>query len=331
MSKTLTTILLLLGLGLAALVAFPGLFQSNRDIDTEAPDARTVEVKQDRGKTVYWVLPGKRELGEIEWGTPQHPKALVAPVVQQAKQLPAPLNESVPQLLSELPILGGLPLEARATDEAGSAFTTTKTPTAVSDKGRIVEGSFRAVYRDRAPWDRPSQWAEAPDGVDVSASFTDPQGNEYRLVVERLWQPPIPDWQTGGGVVTDTWIHGNTGTESPLFPRVFTYGAFWGVGDVIVNGNVVNEDQWIHFMTTQTVRNQDYELAVQSELPLARENTIAGQVHHTHVVVRPVKVTDRGPVFEPVHTKFTLPNGKNQPFLHLMFEQDAIVHDDFNR
>lgn len=331
MSKTWITILLVLGLGLAAFVAFPGFFSSNPNTQTSSPDARTVEVKQDRGKTVYWILPGKRELGELEWGTPQHPKVLVEPVIQQAKQLPAPLNESVPQLLSDLPILGGLPMKARATNEAGTAFTTTKNPTAVGDKGRIVQGSFRAVYRDRVAWDQPGQWLDAPDQVDVAASFTDPQGNEYRLNVERLWQPPIPDWQNGGGVVTDAWIHGNTGTESPLFPRVFTYGTFWGVGEVIVNGNVVNENQWIHFMTTQTVRNQDYELAVQSELPLAPKNTIAGQVHHTHVVVRPVEITARGPVFEPVHTKFTLPNGKHQPFLHIMFEEDTLVTDDFKR
>ncbi len=331
MSKTWTAILLALGLGMAAFVAAPGLFPSNPDTETASPDARTVEITQDAGKTVYWVLPGKRRLGEIEWGTPQQPKALVEPVIEQAKQLPAPLNKSVPQLLNDLPILGGLPMEARATTEAGDAFTTTKKPTAVSDKGRIVQGSFRAVYRDRVAMDQPNQWAEAPDSVDVTASFTDPQGNEYQLEVERLWQPPIPDWETGGGVITDTWIHGNTGTESPLFPRVFTYGAFWGVGDVIVNGETVNDNQWIHFMTTQTVRNQDYELAVQSELPLVPENTIAGQRHHTHVVVRPVKITDQGPAFEPVHTAFELPNGKNQPFLHIMFEQDTIVRDDFKR
>ncbi len=328
MSKTLTTILLLLGLGLAALAAFPELFSP--EPETTGP-GRTVEVKQDEGKTVYWVLPGKRELGELEWGTPQHPKALVEPVVQKAKQLPAPLDESVPQLLSEIPILGGLPMKARATNDAGTAFTTTKNPTAVSDKGKIVGGSFRAVYRDRVPYDQPGQWADAPDDVDVTASFTDPQGNEYALKVERLWQPPIPDWETGGGVVTDAWLHGTTGTESPLFPRVFSYGAFWGIGKVIVNGETVNRNQWIHFMTTQTVRNRDYELAVQTELPLASENTIAGQAHHTHVVVRPVKITEHGPAFEPVHTEFTLPNGKNQPFLHIMFEQDIIVADDFKR
>lgn len=288
-----------------------------------------VHVKQDPGKVVYWILPGQRRLGEIEWGTPAHPRALLEPVMEKAKQLPAPLNHSVPQLLQQIPILGGLPLAARETNEDGTKFTTTKKPTAVGDQGRIVSGSFDVVYQDRQPYDLPGSLLDTQDAVQASAHFTDPAGNEYELVVEKLWQPPIPDWETGGGVLTNAFIHGNTGTESPLFPRVFSWGAFWGLGKVIVNGKVVNEDQWIHFMTTQTVRDKDYRLVTQDELPLSPDDTIAGQVHHTHVIVRPVKVTPDGPVFEPVHTAFELPNGQMQPFLHIMFEQDEIVQSPF--
>lgn len=297
---------------------------------SEAAEAGVdVHIKQDPGQLVFWVLPGKRRLGELEWGTPEHPKALLAPVMARARQLPEPLNETVPQLLEQLPILGGLPLAARETNADGTKFTTPKNPTAVSDQGRTVEGSFEVIYKDRTPWDLPGTLTDTPDAAEATARFTDPAGNEYELVVHQLWQPPIPGWETGGGVVTNTWIHGTSGTESPLFPRVFTWGALWGIGDVIVNGEVVNENQWIHFMTTQIVRDKEYRLVTQDELPLTPEESFAGQPHHTHVIVRPVKFTPDGPVFEPVHTAFELPNGQNQPFLHIMFEQDTIVEGVF--
>lgn len=300
-----------------------------RQSNASDTDSVEVQVKQDPGKIVFWILPGKRRLGEAEWGTPDHPKALLAPVMADAKLLPAPLNRTVPQLLHKVPILGGLPLKARATTADGTRFTTTTGPTAVSDHGRTVAGSFAITYHDRTPWDLPGVLTDTLDTVDATAQFTDPAGNRYKLVVEKLWQPPIPGWETGGGVVTNTWIHGTSGTESPLFPRVFTWGAFWGLGKVIVNGQVVNENQWIHFMTTQVVRDKQYRLVTQDELPLTPAEAFAGQPHHTHVIVRPVRLTPDGPVFEPVHTAFTLPNGKPQPFLHLMFEQDTIVQGVF--
>ncbi len=288
-----------------------------------------VDVKQEPGKTVYWILPGPRRLGAEEWGTPERPRALLPPVLAKARALPPPLNRSVPELLRKLPILGGLPLGARETSPDGSLFTTTKGPTAVSDSGRIVSGQFHVTYVDRQPYDLGGPLTQTKDRVEASAEFTDPQGNRYRLIVDRLWQPPIPGWETGGGVLTGAWIHGGSATESPLFPRAFAYGAFWALGRVVVNGEVVNQEQWIHFMTTQTVRDKDYRLATQDELPLDPRDTIAGQIHHAHIVVRPVANTPGGPVFEPVHTAFTLSNGQKQPFLHIMFEQNTIVRGPF--
>jgi hypothetical protein len=197
-----------------------------RQSNASDTDSVEVQVKQDPGKIVFWILPGKRRLGEAEWGTPDHPKALLAPVMADVKLLPAPLNRTVPQLLHKVPILGGLPLKARATTADGTRFTTTTGPTAVSDHGRSVAGSFAITYHDRTPWDLPGVVTDTLDTVDATAQFTDPAGNRYKLVVDKLWQPPIPGWETGGGVVTNTWIHGTSGTESPLFPRVFTWGAF---------------------------------------------------------------------------------------------------------
>lgn len=81
----------------------------------------------------------------------------------------------------------------------------------------------------------------------------------------------------------------------------------------------------LHCMTTEAVRDQDYNLAHTEDLPLPLDKTIAGQKHHTHCIVLPVKMTPKGPKFEPVNTAFELPNGKNQPFIHIMFEKDEIV------
>ncbi len=290
----------------------------------------TVTVEQGEGDLVYWVLPGPRTLGEGSWGTPEHPKSTLVERLDDLRELPAPYNETVLELVQKVPIIAGLPMEARATNEDNTSFTHTKMGTPVSDKGRIVEGSFSVTYEDRTPWDLPTKFdapSDTPDSVDATASFSDPQGNTYELHVDRLRQWSFQE--NGGGVVTNGFIHGTTGIDSPLFPRAFTYGAFWGVGDVVVNGEVVNEDQWIHFMTTQTVRDDDYKLATLDQLPLPLDETIAGQPHHTHIVVRPVMATPDGPVFSPVKTNFTLPNGKTQPFIHAMFEQDRILTGPF--
>jgi hypothetical protein len=228
-------------------------------------------------------------------------------------------------LVETVPIVAGLPTEARATNANNTSFTQTKMPTPVSDEGEVVDGSFEMTLHDRALG--PADHVRDPDRharpeVQAAATFEDPEGNEHELEVDHLRQWVLQE--NGGGVITDGFIHGNTGIGSPLFPRILTYGAFGGVGTVSVNGEVVNEDQWIHFTTTQTVRNADCELATQDALPLELDETIAGQPHHTNVVLRPIEETPDGPAFSPVETEFNLKPDKTQPFIHAMFEHDRV-------
>ena len=198
-----------------------------------------------------------------------------------------------------------------------------------SDKASIVNGSFEVTYKDLQPYDLPAYPTSTIDNASVNVDFNDPAGNLYEIKLKKLYQPPFPGFESGGGVITDAWIHGNTGTDSPLFPTIFTYGAFWGVGDIIVNGTTMDEDKWVRFMTTQNVRDQNYNFTTSEELPLMSNETFSGQIHHTHVIVSPIKITPEGPIFDPVKTEFTLPNGMKQPFIHVMFEQDKIVNDTF--
>ncbi len=303
-----------------ASVAFPAASMGQERANPEP--GRDVKVMQEPGKTVYWVMPGPRRLSERVFGVPGHPLHTGEIKIEQAKG-------AVKELFKSFPIMAGVPLKLRATNEDNTKFTKTKKPTPVGDQGKIVSGQFEITYKDRQPMDMPGEPTDTLDDVDLSVSFTDPAGNTYEIEVLKLYQPPFPGFESGGGVVTDTWTHGGTGTDSPLFPKVFTFGAFWGIGNIIVNGEVADRDKWVHFMTTQIVRDKDYRLAIGEELPLKLEDTIAGQSHHTHVIVRPIRITPEGPMFDPVKTAFTLPNGKAQPFIHIMFEEDTVVTDAF--
>lgn len=283
---------------------------------------REVNVIQEPGNTVYWILPGPAKLDEQVFGTPEFP-------INTGEYKISKAEGAVKELFEKFPIMAGVPLSIRETNENGTKYTQTTIPTPVSNKASIVNGSFEVTYKDRQPYDLPDRPENTIDNTSVNVDFNDPAGNQYEIKLKRLYQPPFPGFESGGGVITDAWIHGNTGIESPLFPTIFTYGAFWGVGDIIVNGTTVDEDKWVHFMTTQNVRDQNYNFTTSEGLPLMSNETFSGQIHHTHVIVRPIKITTEGPIFDPVRTEFTLPNGMKQPFIHMMFEQDKIVNDSF--
>ncbi|MFB6196467.1 MAG: hypothetical protein ABEI80_09875 [Haloplanus sp.] len=282
-----------------------------------------VIAKQNQG-VVHWSLPGKRRLGQMVFGTPETPRARIKPILDLL-----PDDSPVADLIHAVPILVGLPPKARETNSDGTAYTQTAVPTPFSDNVLRVSGRINVAYRDRRPYDLPAEYGSSPDTVSLDVAFTDPDGQSYELDVHHTIQPPIPTWETGGGVITDTWIHGTTGTESPLLPRTYTYGAFWGICDVIADGDVVNENMVIHAMTVQNMRKSNKEIVLQEEMPLAPDETFSGQSHHTQLIVPPITVGPDGPVHEAVNTGYELPNGHEQPFIHLTFESDTIVKAPF--
>lgn len=278
-------------------------------------------VQQEPGGVVYWVLPGPRRLDPAVFGTAQNPGMLLGPRVQQAQQGPFP--PSVPQLFRDLPLLVGLPEQARQpTPDGGQVL---RQPNPFSDNARIISGEFEARLFDNTSEDQPLPPGNTQDTAEFTAEFQDPAGNDYRVVLDHIVQPPFPGYETEGGVMIDSRHHGSTGTGSPLMPEVDTQAAFWGIGNIFVNGESVGMHV-IHMMTTEVVRNSDYELVFEEDLPLPPgERQIADQEHHTHLMVMPVRGGERGPTFTPVQTAFELPNGQNQPFMHIMFEQDEII------
>ncbi|MEE8471863.1 MAG: hypothetical protein V3S82_01710 [Dehalococcoidia bacterium] len=279
---------------------------------------------QEEGKVFYWVLPGPRRLSPVVFGTPDDPSKTAEDDMMALAGTP------MGDILAKVPVLIGVPTSMRNVSADGKSFTDTKMMTLFSDKGMPTSGSIRLLYKDRQKRDRGGMDMGTDDGVELETVFTDPMGNIYEIQVKMVVAGPLrmidPDeYKTGGGVIVDTFHHGRTDMGTPLFPRAYTWGAVWTVADIIVNGEIVNTNQFTHIMTTETVRDKNYKMAIDEELPLALDNTIAGQGHHTHIAVLPITMTATGMKFEPVHTAFILPNGQPQPFIHAMFEQDTIV------
>jgi len=290
-------------------------------------EERTLRVRQAPGGVVYWVMPGPRELSESVFGTPENPKMLAAPKIAAAEAAveAGRMPPSVPGLLRELPILVGVPEKARSVTADGRQVL--KQPNPFSDQARIVEGSFDVTYRSVVDEDPPGPPGKTPDNVDLEVSFTDPAGNDYRVEWDHVVKPPFPGYQTAGGVMIDGTHHGDTGTGSPLMPEVRTEGAFWGIGDLYVNGELREPGRVMHMMTTEVVRDRQYRLVQEADLPLpSSERHIPDQEQHTHLVVLPIRPEPgEGPKFAPLRHGFELPNGQVQPFIHVMFEQDEIV------
>lgn len=280
-----------------------------------------VRVSQETGKVTYWVLPGPRVLEEEVFGTPDNPKATLKPKIQAAEQSGGP--PTVPELLKSVPILVGVPEEARGTTEDGKYVF--KEPSPFSNKARVIDGEFEATFIDMIDEDPPGKPGETPDKAEFEARFNDPAGNEYRVELDHVVKPPFPGYMTEGGVMLDSVHHGATGTGSPLMPKVETHAAFWGVGNLYINGEKVDDHRVMHVMTTEVVRDRDYRLVHGRDLPLEpEERHVRDQEHHTHLMMPPVKGSPKGPVFSPVPTAFDLPNGKKQPFIHIMWEEDEL-------
>lgn len=234
---------------------------------------------QDEG-SAFWVFPGKRKLDPTVFGTEDNPRGTEQPA-----------------------LFLGVPEAMRETGDDGSLQT--KVPTPFGDKFAAVDG---ASVHSKAVDATATDGATTKDEIDFEATFQAPddQGT-YRVVVQK---PASHGWAypTGGGVVTDVILHGVTGWGTRLMPTEFTYSAFWGAGDIYLNDEVVAEGVGVHMMLTEFVRRQPYDLVF--------DEGVDPNKKHLHLMVLPFNLKGEQ---QPVSTGFMLPNGMEQPFLHVMF------------
>jgi len=238
-----------------------------------------VKLSQAEGGAANFLLPGPRKLDPTVFGTADDPKGTDLP-----------------------PIVLGVPEEMRAVAEDGTLMTAGPTP--FSDKVMTVQGSLDATLVDATAIDG----AKTQDSIDFTAKFMSPNGEDEYMVVVKAAAPHGWFNPTGGGVVTDFMQHGVTKWGTELMPTLYSYASFWGMGKIFKNGEQIDGPRPVHGMLTEFVRKAPYDLAFDNEV-----NPNATQFHLMIPAVDPFGNPN------PVKTGFMLPNGKEQPFFHVMF------------
>lgn len=249
---------------------------------------KVINVSQQPDGDVKWILPGPRRLDPQIFGTPNMPLGFEPEI--------------------------GVPVQNRSV--SGNAFTTTKEPTPFSDNFSRIKGSFYMNLRDLTPVDV----NQSKDTATAEFNFTDPAGNiTYRVVLRNVTyvgqaHPVL------GGVLIDGIAHGKSSIDTRMEPTSYVYGAVWGVGDLYVNGILVSDNRVIHAMATERVRSpeqQGYRLLFDNELP-----------HYgiqAHLLLPDMIMTGNGTMKkQPVPTVYTLPNGQEQPFIHVVFDNPNL-------
>lgn len=243
-----------------------------------------------QGGGVFVALPANRELGEHIFGTPEWPRAFAG-----------------------TPGINGVPPGAREVE--GGEFTKMKTKSPFGDEFiTMANASLEIDALDATATDA----ATTEDEVRFLASWQDDAGNTYAVRCCQMLAAHGVEYPTFGGVMTNGILHGFTRIGSALMPSEYTYFAFWGMGEVLKNGEVVAAPRLVHGMLTEYVRTEGYALATDEEVTPTNR--------HFHLMVPPMMPVPEEGRFEQqdLPTGFTLPNGMELPFWHVMFENLEI-------
>ena len=248
----------------------------------------TIELSQE-ASPVYVALPDYRKLDPRIFGTVDMPRAF----------------EGTPGIT-------GVPVMAR--EHKGNNFTKMKMLSPFGDKHIILsDGTLEIKATDKTATDA----AKSDDKVMLVASWKDKAGNTYTVKAGKVISHGL-EFPTFGGVVTNQILHGFSGIGTPLMPSEYTYFAFWAMGDLYMNGKLVDKMRIVHGMLTEYVRTKGYKLGFDEDVtPTALQ---------FHLMVPPFKPNMKTMAFDkvPVKTGFKLPNGMELPFWHVMFENVQV-------
>ena len=240
------------------------------------------EMSASADRTALWQFPDRRALDPALFGAPA-----------------APLNVEL------------LPLANRLTTADGSAYTTIKAPSMFSNNIKMTTGAFKMSVVDATAKDS----MNSKDEVAMDASFVGPNGKDFRVTMNKVI-PVGPDHPFFGGVGTNVLMHGGTGIGTALVAQEFSYFTAWGMGDIYIDGELVDSNRVVHVMVSERTRDAAFKAGFGVAQPDQLE---------IHLAMPPLKGSPTGPVSSPVPTGVQLPNGAEQPFIHVNFYGNASL------
>lgn len=218
-------------------------------------------------------------------------------------------DTQMPRAFEGTPGITGVPVPLRNVE--GNSFTTFKKLSPFGDKYLVLPNGKLNISADDVT---ATDAATTKDKVQMEASWQDADGNTYTVKCCEMLAAHGMEFPTFGGVATNMILHGFSGIGTPLMPSEFTYFAFWGMGAVLKNGEVLEKPRLVHGMLTEYVRKEGYKLGFDEDITPTRRQF--------HLMVAPFKPNMQAESFDqaPVKTGFNLPNGMELPFWHVMFE-----------
>lgn len=212
---------------------------------------------------------------------------------------------AMPRAFGGTPVAEGVPLTLRDTSSGGQEYTRLNKKTPFGQANIVMyHGKLTITLEDATATDA----ARSDDSVQFDASWQDAAGNVYEVRCHHVYPHGAPNGHpTFGGVVLNHLMHGSSRVGTPLMPTLFCYAAFWGPGEVLKNGQVLDGGRLVHGMLTEGVRGKNYALDF--------DNQVDPTNLMFHLIVPPM---ENGKP-DPVNTGFALPNRMELPFWHVMF------------
>ena len=152
---------------------------------------------------------------------------------------------------------------------------------------------------------------------------TTPESGPVRFSADQAWEGEIrivnrlnTSEMDMARVTEEAWLHGDTGNEAPVMPKVFNYFATWGPSQIFVNGEQVVPMIGSHTMFSEQARGAD------------------GKIERDGQVYSPM-VQDKEGFTDPSETEFhyvahtTEPDPNNFPphtaWIHLHFSDVEVL------
>lgn len=172
---------------------------------------------------------------------------------------PPALEEPAPHLVATGggPVFQILPDSAVFRDSVPEALRADLPPDPTPFGNRVVRisGTIRVEATD-ATEDLLADSSGTRDSAAVEAEFVTEDGARWKVVQTRVApQEPNGSPHLFAGLGIDRTVHGNTGMENPLMPRMKAALSMWGYADVYQNDDLVKTDAVLHIMVTSRARS----------------------------------------------------------------------------